>query len=322
MKRFVKALGAAMLMTTLVGCGNSQDTIPKVGVIQYAEHPALDETYKGFVSGLEDAGYTDDKIVIDYKNAQQDQSNCKTISNTFVNDNVDLIFAIATPSAQVAANETKDIPVVVSAVTDPKTSGLVKSNDKPGVNVTGTSDLTPIKAQLNLLTQLLPDAKKVAILYCNAEDNSIFQANVAKKEGKKLGLVMSEATVTDSNQIQQVVESLIGKVDALYIPTDNLMAEGMSTISQVANENDLPCIVGEKGFIKNGGLATYGLDYFELGKISGKQAAQILEGKDPAKMPIQYLPEEQCDLTINKKVADQLGIKIPKELAEKAEIVE
>ena len=323
MKRFAKVLGSIALMSTLFGCGSAEDATAKIGVIQYAEHPALDKAYEGFLEGLKENGYTyDENVIVDFKLAQQDQSNCKTISNTFVNDGVDLIYAIATPAAQAAANETKDIPVVISAVTDAKNAGLVKDNEKPGTNVTGVSDLTPVKSQLELLTQLLPDAKKVAIMYCNAEDNSIFQANIAKEEGKKLGLEMSEATVTDSNQIQQVVESLIGKVDAIYIPTDNLLAEGMTSVAQVANVNNLPCIVGERGFVTNGGLATYGLDYFELGKIAGKQAAQILDGADPSTMPIEYLATEKCSLTINTTAAKQLNITIPDELLEKAELVE
>ena len=323
MKRFAKVLGAVALMSTLFGCGSSSDATAKIGVIQYAEHPALDKAYEGFLKGLEESGYTyDENVTVDYKLAQQDQSNCKTITNTFVNDGVDLIYAIATPAAQAAANETKDIPVVISAVTDAKNAGLVKSNEKPGTNVTGVSDLTPVQSQLELLTQMLPEAKDVAILYCNAEDNSIFQANIAKEEGKKLGLNMTEATVTDSNQIQQVVESLIGKVDAIYIPTDNLIAEGMATVAQVANANNLPCICGERGFVTNGGLATYGLDYFELGRMAGNQAAEILEGEDPATMPIEYLATEKCSLTINKTAAKQLGITIPEDLAAKAEMVE
>ena len=323
MKRFAKALSAFALISTLFGCGSSSDATAKIGVIQYAEHPALDQAYKGFVKGLEESGYTyGENIEIDYKVAQQDQSNCKTITNTFVNDGVDLIYAIATPAAQSAANETKDIPVVISAVTDAKNAGLVKENEMPGTNVTGVSDLTPVQSQLELLTQILPEAKNVAILYCNAEDNSIFQANIAKEEGKKLGLEMMDATVTDSNQIQQVTESLIGKVDAIYIPTDNLIAEGMATVAQVANENNLPCICGESGFVNNGGLATYGLDYFELGKMAGRQAARILEGENPAKMPIEYLPTEKCSLTINKSTAEKLNITIPQELLDKAEMVE
>ena len=175
MNKFLKSCAAATMALAMVGCSQGQTEgegeKANIGIIQYAEHPALDQAYEGFVEGLKENGYDTDAVEIDYKNAQGDQSNNKTIANTFVNDNVDLIYAIATPSAQAAANETKDIPIVVSAVTDPQTSGLVKSNDKPDTNVTGTSDLNPIDAQIDLLKQMVPNAKKIAIMYCNAEDN-------------------------------------------------------------------------------------------------------------------------------------------------------
>ncbi|WP_289804442.1 ABC transporter substrate-binding protein [Dubosiella newyorkensis] len=274
MNKFLKSCAAATMALAMVGCSQGQTEgegeKANIGIIQYAEHPALDQAYEGFVEGLKENGYDTDAVEIDYKNAQGDQSNNKTIANTFVNDNVDLIYAIATPSAQAAANETKDIPIVVSAVTDPQTSGLVKSNDKPDTNVTGTSDLNPIDAQIDLLKQMVPNAKKIAIMYCNAEDNSRFQADLAKKKAEDLDLEVVEATVTDSNQIQQVTESLVGKVDAIYVPTDNLLAEGMASLTQVTNANKIPTIVGEEGMVANGGLATYGLDYYELGKMAGK----------------------------------------------------
>ncbi|WP_305151061.1 ABC transporter substrate-binding protein [uncultured Dubosiella sp.] len=324
MKNGMKLLACAAMALSFAGCSDKGGGA-SVGIIQYAEHPALDNAHEGFVEGLKENGYDaeDGTVTIDYKNAQGDQSNNKTIANTFVNNNVDLIYAVATPAAQASANETKDISIVISAVTDPATSGLVKSNDKPDTNVTGTSDLTPVDAQLDLLKQLVPDAKTIAIMYCNAEDNSAFQADLAKKKAKELGLDVVEATVTDSNQIQQVTESLVGKVDAIYVPTDNLLAEGMASLTQVANENGIPTIVGEEGMVQNGGLATYGIDYFELGKMAGKQAADILKGeKDPAKMAIEYLPGEKCELTINKTTAGKLGIEIPETLESDAVIIE
>ena len=318
MKKLFTLMMCAMMSFMLVACSDSGKVT--IGVIQYAEHPALDQAYEGFVDGLKEGGYKDAKI--EKKNASGDQSNCDTIASKFVNDNVSLIYSIATPAAQAAASKTSDIPIVLSAVTDPESSGLVKSNKKPGNNVTGTSDLTPVESQLELLTQLVPEAKTVAIMYCNAEQNSIFQADLAKEQCKKLGLEYTEATVTDSNQIQQVTESLIGKVDAIYIPTDNLLAEGMATVAQVANENNLPCIVGEEGMVGNGGLATYGIDYYELGKKAGLMAAKILDGEDPAEMAIEYLPSENCALTINTTVAKKLGITIPSDLEAKATLVE
>lgn len=324
MKKILALLMVSVMTLTLTGCGTSESDSnkKKIGVIQLAEHPALDATREGFMDALAEEGLNEDTVDFDYKNASNDQSNTETIADKMVNDGNDLIFAIATPTAQAVAQKTQEIPVVISAVTDPESSGLVKSNKKPGGNVTGTSDLTPVEQQFDLLKQILPEAKKVAIMYCSSEDNSIFQAKMAEKAAKANGLKYVKASVADSNQIQQVAESLIGKVDAIYIPTDNLLAEGMATVAQVANENHLPCIVGEEGMVKNGGLATYGLDYYKLGYRTGLQAAKILKGEaEPATMAIEYLPAEECELTINQSVADKLNIKIPADLLAKAKVI-
>lgn len=304
-----------LISTALVGCGK-KDGVFNIGVSQYVEHAALDASYKGFVDALAEAGYVDgEKIKIDYQNAQGDQSNTNTIATKLVNDNNDLILAIATPSAQAVANATKDIPVLVTAVTDPHDAGLVESNEAPGGNISGTSDLTPVRKQFELLTQLLPDAKKVAILYTSSETNSKVQAQMARDAAVEFGLETIDATVSNTNEIQQVVESLIGKVDAIYAPTDNLIAKAMPTVTMVANSNELPVICGEKGMVEAGGLATYGIDYYELGKLTGQQAVQIIEGKATTEdMPIGYLAEENCELTINEEVAKQLGIEIPADL--------
>lgn len=304
-----------LISTALVGCGK-KDGVFNIGVSQYVEHAALDASYKGFVDALAEAGYVDgEKIKIDYQNAQGDQSNTNTIATKLVNDNNDLILAIATPSAQAVANATKDIPVLVTAVTDPHDAGLVESNEAPGGNISGTSDLTPVRKQFELLTQLLPDTKKVAILYTSSETNSKVQAQMARDAAVEFGLETIDATVSNTNEIQQVVESLIGKVDAIYAPTDNLIAKAMPTVTMVANSNELPVICGEKGMVEAGGLATYGIDYYELGKLTGQQAVQIIEGKATTEdMPIGYLAEENCELTINEEVAKQLGIEIPADL--------
>lgn len=286
----------------------------KIGVIQLVEHSALDANYKGFVDGLAEAGYVDGKnIKIDYQNAQGEQANCVTIAQKLINDKDDLIFAIATPAAQAVANLTQDIPILVSSVTDPESAKLVKSNDAPGGNVTGTSDLTPCAAQMKLLKQLVPNAKTVGMLFCSSEQNSYFQIALAKKACDELGLSYIDATVSNSNEIQQVTQSLCGKVDVIYTPTDNMIAAGMALVAQVANENGIPTIVGEEGMVNAGGLATYGINYYELGKQTAKMAVEILEGKNtPAKMPIQYL--DSCDLKVNEDTAKALGITIPADL--------
>ncbi len=290
----------------------------KIGVVQLVEHPALDAAYKGFVDGLAKEGYVDGKnITLDYENAQGEQPNCQTIASKLVNDKSDLILAIATPAAQAVANTTKDIPVLVTAVTDPADAKLVASNKAPGGNVSGTSDLTPVDEQMKLLKQLIPTAKKVAMLYCSSETNSKFQVEIAKKSAAALGLETVDATVSNSNEIQQVVQSLVGKVDAIYAPTDNMIAAGMATVSMVAQPAKLPIIVGESGMVKNGGLATYGINYYNLGLLTAKQAVKILrDGAKPADMPIEY--STNCDLTLNKEVAAKINVTIPQELLDKA----
>ncbi|MEE1211137.1 MAG: ABC transporter substrate-binding protein [Treponema sp.] len=312
----VAAMAAALLMSGCTKKTNGTENAKKIkiGVIQLVEHSALDANYKGFVDGLAEAGYVDGQnISIDYHNAQGEQVNCVTIAEKLVNDRDDLIFAIATPAAQAVANITKNIPIVISSVTDPESAKLVLKNTAPGTNVTGTSDLTPCEAQMDLLKKLVPNAVKVGMLYCSSEQNSHFQIALAKAACDKLGLKYVDGTVSNSNEIQQVVTSLCGKVDAIYSPTDNMIAAGMATVAQVANEKGIPTICGEEGMVVAGGLATYGINYYELGKQTAAMAVEILrDGKKPAEMPIQYL--QKCDLSINEATAKALGITIPENL--------
>ena len=311
MKKAVSFVLCLCFLFVFAGCNesaNTDDNTTNIGVIQLAEHPALDQSYEGFMQALKDAGVD---AQIEMKNAQGDPSNCETIVTKFVNDQVDLILAIATNAAQAAANATETIPVVLTAVTDPEFSGLVDSNEHPGHNVTGTSDLTPVEAQIDLLREILPDAQNVAILFNGAEDNSIFQADMAEKAINAKGMKTEKVSVSELNQIQSIVESLVGKVDAIYIPTDNLLAEGMATVSMITNENKIPVIVGEEGMVTNGGLATYGLSYFNLGYKAGEMAVEILNGANPAEMAIGYLPAEDCELIINMETVKELGLTIP-----------
>lgn len=280
----------------------------KIGVLQLVQHAALDASNEGFIAALDEAGIN---YEVDQQNASGEQANCLTIAEKLVSDQSDLILAIATPAAQAVAGVTEDIPILVTAVTDPAESGLVNDNANPGVNVSGTSDLTPVKEQIDLLHQILPEAKTVGILYCSAESNSEIQVAMAKEACDAIGLKYEEFTVPGSNEIQTVVESMVGKVDVIYTPTDNVIAAGMATVAMVASDNNIPCIVGEAGMVEAGGLATYGIDYFELGYMAGEQAIEILvNGADVAAMPIGYLPAERCELTVNKTTADALGIDI------------
>lgn len=280
----------------------------KIGVLQLVQHAALDASNEGFFAALDEAGIN---YEADQQNASGEQANCLTIAEKLVNDGNDLILAIATPAAQAVAGVTTDIPILLTAVTDPAESGLVNDNANPGVNVSGTSDLTPVKEQIELLQQILPEAKHIGLLYCSAESNSELQIAMAKEACDAAGLTYEEYTVPSSNEIQSVVESMVGKVDAIYAPTDNTIAAGMATVAMVANDNNIPTICGEAGMVNAGGLATYGIDYYQLGHLAGEQAIEILvNGADVSTMPIGYLPAERCELTVNKTTADTLGIDI------------
>ena len=311
--KFTLAIAALALAGTATFAKPKKQKVIKIGAIQLVEHPALDASYKGFVDGLKAAGYEDGKnIKLMYENAQGEQSNCVTIADKFISQRCDIIFAIATPAAQAVANKTETTPILVTAVTDPKTAGLVESNEKPGTNVTGTSDLTPCAAQIQLLKKLLPNTKKVAMLYCSSEENSRFQINLAKAECDRQGLTYVDATVSNTNEVQQVVQSLVGKVDAIYTPTDNMIASTMATVSLVTTPAKIPVITGEDGMVQGGGLATYGINYYELGKQTAKMAVEVINGKKPRDMPIQYL--DKCDFTYNKETAAALGITIPADI--------
>lgn len=332
-------LASVMVLGTIVGCGNTADsekdvtepvateapeaqaddetstveagpgdTVYNIGVLQFVQHDALDASNEGFFKALDDKGI---KYKADQQNAAGETATCQTIAQTLVDNKNDLIFSIATPAAQSVAGITSDIPIVITAVTDPAASGLCDSNEKPGTNVTGTSDLTPIKEQMDLLKEILPETKTVGILFCSAESNSEIQAEMARKALDDLGIAHEDYVVSSSNEIQAVVESSIGKVDALYAPTDNVIAAAMSTVGMIATENNIPVICGEEGMVGEGGLATYGIDYFELGYKAGQMAADILvDGKNPADMPIGYLAAEECKLAVNEEIATALGIDV------------
>ena len=327
----VKALTAALMLALAVGVagcgGGDKKPAPKaekkfnVGIVQLVEHAALDAANRGFVDGLAKNGFKEGKnITFDRQNAQADQSNLQNIANRFVNNKVDLICAIATPSAQSVANATKDIPIVGTAITDYKSAKLVKDNAKPGTNVTGTTDMNPIKEQVELLQKVVPAAKNVGVIYCSSEVNSQIQVEILKKEAAAKGLTIKEATVSTVNDIQQAAHSLIGKVDALYIPTDNIMASAMPTLCKVTDEAKLPVICAEPGEVKAGGLITLGIDYYMLGEETGAMAAEILNGKaKPQDMAIRS--QKEFKAVVNQKKADQLGIKIPAELLKGAEVI-
>ncbi len=308
-RNFVAASGLAAATAALAGCGSSSSSSSsayKIGVVQLTEHSALDASNNGFVEALNNSGLD---VSIDQQNAQNDQSACQTIASKFVGDGVNLIYAIATPAAQAAAAATTDIPIVGCAITDYAASGLVKDNDKPGGNVTGASDLTPVAEQIQMMQKVLPNVKKVGLLYCSAESNSDVQIKTAKEELDALGLSYEEYAVSSSNEIQSVVESAVGKVDALYSPTDNTIAAGAAQVGQICKENKLPFIPGEEGMCEAGGLFTLSINYTDLGKLAGEMAVKILKGEaKPADMAIEHLDSSKLVVVKNEEMAAAIGV--------------
>lgn len=327
MKKSVKWLATLALAAMVVGaagCGGSSQTGSKdkksykVGVIQLVQHPALDAANKGFIDGLKSKGFEEGKnVTFDQQNAQGDQSNLQTIAQRFVSNKDDLVCAIATPAAQTMANATKEIPIVGTAITDYKVAKLVKDNSKPGTNVTGTTDMNPVEAQIDLLVKIMPKAKTVGFIYNSSEVNSQLQIELAKKAAAARGLATVEATVSSVNDIQQAAQSLMGKVDALYIPTDNVMASAMPNLIKITDEAKIPVFCGEAGMLKAGGVATLGIDYYKLGFQTGEMAADILSGKaKPQDMAIQS--QKTFTVSLNEEAIKKLGLTIPDDIRKEA----
>lgn len=311
-RKLITGLGLAGLLL-LGGCSNNKksdsgQTVKHVGVLQVVQHPSLDKAYEGFKKGLKEEGYVEGKnLKIDYQNAQNSQDNLKSMGEKLVNEKSDLILGIATPAAQSVANATQDIPTVVTAVTDLKAAKLVNSDAKPGRNVTGTTDMVSIDKQIKLLLSIVPKAKTIGVMYNAGEANSKIQADLAIKALKKAGVKVLVKTANTTNDVQQVTETLAGKVQGIYVPTDNTFASASSIIGKVVKEKKIPLVAGSTDQVKTGGLASIGIDYEKLGEQTGKMAAKILAGKaKPANMPVEKANE--LKLVVNHKMAKALGI--------------
>ena len=304
---------AAMVSAALTGCGEDKKAeAPKtIGIVQLVEHDALDAANRGITDALKERGVT---MEIDRQNAQADQSNLRNIAQRFVSHNYPLIFAIATPAAQTVANATSTTPIVATAVTDFAVAKLVKDNNKPGTNVTGSSDMNPIAAQTELLLKLVPNAKTVGTIYNSSEINSQLQIDILRKELEKHGVALAEATISSVNDIQQAAQSLVGKVDVMYVPTDNVVASSMPTLYRVTQAAKLAVVAGEAGMVKSGATATVAVDYYNLGKIAGNMGADILEGKaKPQDMPIRY--QTEFNVVLNEPIVKELGLTVPEDVA-------
>jgi putative ABC transport system substrate-binding protein len=320
-------LATALLVTACGGSGDddvadttddatTDDTVAEtlsVGITQIVTHPSLDAAREGFKAALADAGYDVD---YDEQNAQGDQSIAASIAGKFASDDLDLILAIATPTAISVAQAVTDIPVLFTAVTDPVDAALVESMDAPGGNVTGTSDAVPVLALLELITRLSPDAQTIGIVYNPGEPNAVTQVDWAEEAAAELGLDIELATADTSNGVQQAADSL--DVDAFFVITDNTVVTSLETLIQVAEAKGIPVVASEGDSVARGAIATIGIDYFQLGYQTGEMAVRILTGEATTEAtPVETQPD--LAVYLNTGAAERMGVTIPDDLLAEAD---
>lgn len=323
-RRSVLLLVIVLLVLVISAC--KKDDRIKIGILQLVTHEALDSAREGFIAALAEEGYIDgENITIQVLNPQKDATTMQTQAAKLVRES-DLILAIATSAAQAVVTEArgqgKTTPILFTAVTDPVEAGLIASMAAPGANVTGTSDMNPVATQISLIKELLPNATKVGILYTSDETNSEIQANMAREAALAIGLSPTVATITAANDITATVANLITSgVNAIYIPTDNLLASSMGTVEETIKSYanfKVPVIGGETSQVRAGASIAYGLNYFNLGRDTGAMAVQILKGALPASIPCTTV--QTMELVINKKqLENDLGIVIPPSLIQRAD---
>lgn len=311
-----------VLLSAGLGCDGKVEPDYRIGITQISEHPALDAARQGFIDALADEDFVDKQnIAINFKSAQGDMPTTTTIAEGFLADKVDLVLAIATPSAQAAANVISDIPVLFTAVTDPVNAGLVASLEKPGGNVTGTHDMNPIDDQLGLLLEIVPGAKTVGVIFNSAEDNSLVQVEILESLAPGLGLAIEKAPVTATGEVATAAESLIDKIDAYYVPTDNTVVDAIASVIKVAEEHKIPLIAAEDNSVAEGALATVGIDYYKLGYQTGQMAVRILRGEaEPTTMPVEG--QNDYEYVVNLTAAKNMDVELPQALLDRARKIE
>lgn len=299
---------------------DNKEEVKTVGILQFVSHPALDQIKKGVVDGLKEEGYKEGKnLKIEFQNGQADQSKLNTMSQQLVDKKSDVMVGIATPAAQALANVSQDIPIVLGAVTDPVAAGLVDDMDKPGGNITGVSDKAPVKSILELAKKIMPEAKTFGILYSSTEDNSKSQAEEAEAAAKELGFETKRYAVPSSNEIAQTVQVMSQEVDFIFTPLDNTIANAMQTVAQEADKANKPIFTCVDTMVEEGGLATVGLNQYDLGVQTGKMAAGILKGDDPGETPVYVF--KKGETIVNTEQAKKLGITIPDDVLKDAKVV-
>ncbi|MBQ9686546.1 MAG: ABC transporter substrate-binding protein [Clostridia bacterium] len=300
------AIAVALMMLSVAACAGATT----VGICQLVQHPALDLATQGFKDALS-AKIPD--VVFDEQNASGDSATCATIVNGFVSAGVDLIMANATPALQAAVAATGDIPILATSITDYATAldmDAATFTGVTGINVSGTTDLAPLDGQADMIVELFPETKKVGLLYCSAEPNSLYQVNTIRGLLEAKGIETKDFAFADSNDVASVTQSAVGDVDVLYIPTDNTAASVTETIAGVVLPGKLPVVAGEEGIVQGCGIGTLTISYYDIGTATGEMAAEILlNGADVSTMPIQAAP--QFTKKYNAANAAELGITIP-----------
>ncbi|MCK8601602.1 ABC transporter substrate-binding protein [Desulfoferrobacter suflitae] len=314
-------LMAVLLVLTSAATAVAQEEKKVViGISQIVEHPALDAARKGFMDSLSEHGYVEgNNVAYDIQIAQGNMATANSIAKALVGQQVDLIHSIATPTSQACVNATKTIPIVISSVTDPVGAGLVKSLERPGGNVTGTTDRSPVDRQLDLILEIVPTAKRIGFMYNSGEDNSISSLRQLQEEAAKRGMEVVEATVSNSSGVYLAAKSLAGKVDVMHIPTDNTVVSAFESVVKVCEENKIPLFAADIDSVPRGAVGALAIDYYRLGRQSGDMAARILQGADPADMPVETLKD--LKLVINRNAAQRMGVAIPQAVAERADKV-
>ena len=316
MKRFYSLLAVLVIACLLVPVTASAEMI-RIGEHQIVSHPALDNDSKGFADALAEEGFVEGKnVVFDRQNAQGEQPNCAIIARKFEDDRVDLIHAISTPNAQASVKVSKSIPIVFSSVTDPVATGIVPKLGATGTHVTGVSDRWPIELQCEMYQDLVPYAKRWGTIYNPGDVNVTFHIKEMKAAVEKMGGKLVEAHISNSSEVLQAAQSLVGRVDAIHITSDNTAVSAFESIVKVCNDSDIPLFAGDRDSTPRGAVAAYGLDYYKIGYTAGKKAAQILKGQDPGTVPAGLA--SGYSLWVSLKHAKAQGLKLPHTLIQKA----
>ncbi|HEY0837860.1 MAG TPA: ABC transporter substrate-binding protein [Azospirillum sp.] len=288
-----------------------------VAITAIVEHPALDATRDGVIDALKAAGFTPgENLKLDYQSAQGNPATAVQIARQFVGARPDVIVPISTPSAQAVAASTRDIPVVFTAVTDPISAQLVRSMDKPGGNITGVSDMAPVGEHLTLIQEILPNAKRLGVVYNPGEPNSVAMVNVLKEEAGKRGLSVVNAAANKSADVQTAARSLVGKADAIYVPLDNTVVSALEGLLAVGAQAKLPVFSADTDSVVRGAVASVGFDYRQVGRQTGEIVVRILKGEKPGDVPVTLA--RGTDLYINPKAAAAMGVTIPDAVAKRA----